>query len=567
MDRLNGVLDQIKRALAELSATQKLLIGSLAVILLMTMFLVVRYTAEPAMEAFLPGAPAADQAQAARFLTEQGVPMRRNAAQEILVPPEMREILLAQMYENGYSPSDTTLYFNNLIEKQSWTWSSTQVEQAKTTALQNELSRLISRFKGVATATVVIDAPEPRSLGMAVRQPTASVTIFMEGNRSVQQHMVDGAAAAVSSAKAGLRVENVRVIDGNTGRQFRPRSDDDMFAAGYLEHSLKVEQTVYDRLATLLSYIPNVIIAVNAQVDVKRSVVETNTVLDAGKGTVTAPLRETTQERVQSSAARGAEPGVRPNTGLDINSSGNAGASMTDTQTTSEFETEFGRKVERMTDPRGIPLKIAATINIPRSFFVAQWRAANNSTDNPADDALAPVIAQEVARIKSGVEPLVDSESAGGSKGEVVVSVIPDIGDLRKAMPDAFMAGAGAGSGAGGGGGGGVGAMLVAVGGLRTVVLTALALAALGLMALTVRRATKAEKLPTAEELVGLPPALSGETDLVGEAGEADAALSGIELTDDAIQSQKVLEQVVDMVKQRPAESAGLLNRWIQSDQ
>lgn len=564
MDRLNGVLDQIKRALRELSGTQKLLIASLVVILAMTMFLVVRYTAQPAMVAMLPGAPSADQSEAARFLREQGVAFKRNQANEVLVSPELSEALVAGMFESGYTPSDTTLYFNNLIDRQSWTMSSTQIDQMYNTALQNQLARSIGMFKGVSRADVVIDAPEPRSLGMAVRQPTASINIVMEGNRSLSQQMVDGAAGMVASAKAGLRLENIRVIDGNSGRQFRPRTEEDGFAGNYLEYVIKNEEKVYDKLAGSLSYIPGVIIAVNAQIDARRSVVETSTVLDPGKGTVTAPLRETTQERTQQSASRGAEPGVRPNTGLDINNAGASGNTLTDVSTTSEFETQFGRRVERITDPRGTPLKIAATINIPRSFFVAQWRAANGSSDNPADDVLAPVIAQEISRIREGVIPLIDSESAGGAPGSVVVSVIPDINRLREAMPEAFAAGAG---GAAASGSGGIGGILAAAGGVRTVVLTALALAALALMAVTVRRATKADKLPTAEELVGLPPALSGETDLVGEAGEADAALSGIELTDDAIQSQKVLEQVVDMVKQRPSESASLLNRWIQSDQ
>ncbi len=562
MDRLNGILEQIKRALGELTGTQKLLAGSLVVILAMTLFLVVLYTSSPAMQPMLPGASAADQNEAARFLRSQGIDFRRDANQVVLVKPDSVDLLVAQMYENGYSPSDTTLYFNGLVEKQNWTMSSAQVEQQQVIALQNEVARAIGRFKGVAMATVVIDAPEPRSLGMAVRQPTASVSIKMQGNRSLPQHMIDGAAALVASSKAGLRIENVRVIDGNTGRRHRVSSDDDMIATGYLEHQMKVEQTVQDRLSTMLSYIPGVIIAVNAQVDIRKSVVETNTVLDSGKGTVTAPLRETSQERVQQSASRGAEPGVRPNTGLDINSASAPGNALSDIQTTSDFETEFGRRVERITDPRGAPLKIAATINIPRSFFVAQWRSANDSTEKPADDDLAPVIAQEVARIKSDIQPQVDSASAGGAEGEVVVSVIPDIEDLRNAMPERFAAG----MGVGGSATGGVGGVLAAAGGVKTIVLSILALAALGLMALTVRRATKAEKLPTAEELIGLPPALSGEADLVGEAGEADAALAGIELTDESIQSQKVLEQVLDMVKQRPDEAAGVLNRWIQSE-
>lgn len=565
MDRLRGVLDTIRRALRELNATQKLLIASLVVVMAMTLFLVVQYTGKPALVPLMDRASPVEQQQAARFLDGAGIPYKTSTSGQVMVERERVRPIIAQMAQRGALPADSSVLFNNLIDKQSWTMSSAQLTQLETIAIQNELARIIGQFNNVDRAAVLIDAPEPRSLGMAVRQPTASVTIFMAGNQALSQEVVDGAAGLVAGAKAGLDIRNVRVIDGVRGQQRRARSDDDMLASGYLEHSGKVEQRVRDRLMDMLSYIPGVIIAVNAQVDVRRSVSETSRVLDAGRGTVTAPKRETTSERVQQQGSVGAEPGVRPNTGLSIDNAGSRGNTLSDTQTEAEFETQFGRTVERITDPRGMPLKINATVNIPRSFFIAQWRAANNSTETPGDDALAPVIQQETARIRDDIQPQVDSGEAGGQPGDVVVSVIPDFEMLQKAYPEAFRAGLG--GGAGGSGTGGVASIFENAGGVRTVVLTLLALAALGMMALTVRRATKIDKLPSPEELMGVPPALSGETDLVGEAGEADAALSGIELSDSAIQSQKVLEQVEDMVKQRPAEAAGLLNRWIQSDQ
>lgn len=564
MDRLRGVLDTIRRALGELTATQKLLIASLVVVMAMTLYLVVLYTGKPALVPLMERASPAEQQQASQFLDTAGIPYRTGPNGQIMVERERVRPIIAQMAQRGALPSDSSVLFNNLVDRQSWTMSSSQLSQLETIAMQNELSRIIGQFQSVDRAAVIIDAPEPRSLGMAARVPTASVTIFMTGNQPLTQSMVDGAAALVAGAKAGLDIRNVRVIDGVRGQQRRARSDDDMLASGYLEHSAKVEQRVRDRLMDMLSYIPGVIIAVNAQVDVRRSVSETSRVLDSGRGTVTAPRRETTSERVQQQGSAGAEPGVRPNTGISIDTGGSRGNSLTDTQTETEFETQFGRTVERVTDPRGMPLKINATVNIPRSFFVAQWRAANNSSETPGDDVLAPVIQQETARIRDDIQPQVDSAEAGGQPGEVVVSVIPDMDMLQRAYPEAFRAGAGAG---GGSSGGGVGAIFESAGGLRTVILTALAFAALAMMALTVRRATRLDRLPTPEELVGVPPALSGETDLVGEAGEADAALSGIELSETAIQSQKVLEQVEEMVKQRPAEAAGLLNRWIQADQ
>ena len=152
MDRLNGVLDQIKRALGELNATQKVLIGALVVILALTLFLVVQYTAKPTMTPLLPSASAAENLEVERYLTANGIHFRKDETGAVLVRPDDASTILARMSESGLTPSDTSLYFDNLIDKQSWTWSSAQVEQAKNTALQNELSRLISMYKGVASA-------------------------------------------------------------------------------------------------------------------------------------------------------------------------------------------------------------------------------------------------------------------------------------------------------------------------------------------------------------------------------------------------------------------------------
>jgi len=49
---------------------------------------------------------------------------------------------------------------------------------------------------------------------------------------------------------------------------------------------------------------------------------------------------------------------------------------------------------------------------------------------------------------------------------------------------------------------------------------------------------------------------------VMGEAGEAESALSGIELTEEDIQKRKMLEQVAAFVKDSPDEAAGLFQRW-----
>jgi flagellar biosynthesis/type III secretory pathway M-ring protein FliF/YscJ len=78
-----------------------------------------------------------------------------------------------------------------------------------------------------------------------------------------------------------------------------------------------------------------------------------------------------------------------------------------------------------------------------------------------------------------------------------------------------------------------------------------------------VRKAGRAPALPTAEELVGIPPALAPGSDLVGEADESDTAMSGIEVDDDELRTQKMLEQVSELVKSNPSSAATVFNRWM----
>jgi flagellar biosynthesis/type III secretory pathway M-ring protein FliF/YscJ len=99
------------------------------------------------------------------------------------------------------------------------------------------------------------------------------------------------------------------------------------------------------------------------------------------------------------------------------------------------------------------------------------------------------------------------------------------------------------------------------------VVLGVLGVAAMGMMVAMVRKAGRRAEMPTAEELVGLPPALESTSDLVGEVEAANEALAGIEVDDSQLQSQQMLEQIGALIKENPNSAARLLNRWIEVEE
>lgn len=558
MSRLQKVFAQISAAMSRLNASQKMLIASIAVVMLMSLLLVRLYAGKNELVALMPGATAEEQQRAVSFLRASAVQFEEQEGQ-IMVPATARLNVLAQMAQADVMPGDSRILFDNLIDKQSWTLSQRQNHQLETIAVQNELAGIISKMSGIRGATVILNLPEKRSLGQPNSQPSAAATVFP--TRALDQNTVDSIAQLVAGSR-GIDPKLVRVIDGTTNRQFKAREEGTMAASTYLEYVTAVEARKQQQLQEMLSaYIPGVIVTVHAQVDVTTRRTETNSILPEGKGSVSLLKSDQTKSREETHPSAGGEPGPRSNTREDISGLQTAqGAGSKETTGDSQFQAEFGRENKVVMDPRGNPTKINAVVNIPRPYFVDVWRSrqpapadAAAAPAEPAEADLQPIITAETARIKGEVELQIDT-SAGPEtvKGEVQVSMIPiaPAGLSAPATQPASILGIPTGT--------------IAMDGLiKNIALGGLAVLALGMVLVTAIKSTRREPLPTAEELVGLPPALEGGSELVGEAGEAESALTGIELTDDDMRTRKIGEQVADLVTEKPDDAARLLGRWI----
>jgi flagellar biosynthesis/type III secretory pathway M-ring protein FliF/YscJ len=119
MDQFRALFASIRKNLGALTATQKLLIGSLAVIMLMTLFLVSQYSGKQTMVPLLPGASAEDQQKAAAVLRTANIKMIEGPT-GILVPTEKREDAFALLGQSGNQPANTAIVFENLLKNQNW---------------------------------------------------------------------------------------------------------------------------------------------------------------------------------------------------------------------------------------------------------------------------------------------------------------------------------------------------------------------------------------------------------------------------------------------------------------
>ncbi len=581
MEQLRRILATIAKQLGQMNATQKLLVGSLVVIIFMAMFVVSQYSGASQMTDLMPGAPAAEQERAKKILGEKGMTFSERGG-AVVVPVGTKGLALATVMQSGGAPADTALLFRNIIQNQSWQMSRQQNEQLYNLALQNELSAVISNFTGIERATIIIDVPDRTGLGKAVLLPTASAMVFTKPGVALSQESVDGIAQLIAGSKAGMRVEDVRVIDGaHGGRQRKPTGDGDSAPSLYLDQAAKVETMMQAKLAEQFSYIPGSIITVTAKVDVTRQKATTTSHLEKGAGTVALVRKTNEKSNTSNQSAPGTEPGLGSNVTADITKTGGRpGSSMNETNEEREMDNHVGTRVEEQFDPKGMPTMLAVSMNVPRSYVVGLLRqsAPAASAAPGAAGAAEPSEADIVKKFNDEVRPAIQSmilphvlamsadvhtasDAASLAKvlaGNIAVSLIP-----------LDMAGAGVSGMPGAAGGatsgfGGSGSILALGGGIvDKAILGVLAVAAVGMMLMMVRKAGQKTEMPTAEELVGLPPTLETKTDMIGEADESDTPLAGIEVNETEVAANKMLEQVGELVKKSPEDAAKLLNRWV----
>ncbi len=543
MNWLRNTLNQIQANLSGLNTSTKMVMAMLVIFLAATLGLVALYAGRADLAPLIDQAVAAgDRAAITSYLDMRSIPYEVRG-DRIFVPVDRRIDVLAALQTNQMLPEDTSNGFTNLVNQQKWWQSSEQGRMHFDIALQNELSAIVSKMRGVDSASVIISRPISRRFGDNYKRPSASVNV-MPANERLNQKTAGAIAGLVAGAVAEMEDTDVTVIDARAGRQFRPRDDED-FVPGDLIELVQTQERVYrDKISDALGYIPRVIVAVTVEVDPARK--QTQSTEYSNDTSVSLITREQSSASEGSEPIAGGEPGARSNIGLDIAGAATAARTQTTEDSEKEFEPHAGVTHKSSVDPGGVPTRISATVNVPRSFFVALFNQGKEEPAEPTDDELQPLIDDQLPRIEKQVKNLVDLADAG----RVVVDVYPD------ANPELALAGVAGGTG---GGGGLLGGPL-----MRHVSLGALALVSIGAVFMLLKKTNQQQaEVPSAVELAGLPPDLTAEDEVAGEAGSVEGVLMGIELDDEQISSRKVNEQVSQMVKENPGDAAQLLKRWV----
>ena len=560
MDFVKVQFEKIREQLAGLNSSQRMLAGSLAVIMVMTLLWWSRYAGTAEMEDLLGQDFTGEElANVTLLLDQRGIPRKVNGAR-VQVPADRRTEALALMTYQQIGPTDTSAGFDDIIAKMDSPWN-TQVKQDEMfkRAKEATLADIMRAWPGVRDARVVINAAQKRAFGDVDTSPTATVNLQMRraGEKPTKQ-LIGAAADAVAGSVAGMDRTRVNVIVDGASYKAGEKGGGGGGGGGdtWMELVKEQERHFTQKIMDRLRYIDGVMASVAVDPNTKTTELERE-FYDKDK-TFDRPVDIQTRTEETTNATRGpGEPGAVPNTGgggstaganqaLSLGGAGGgAGESGSSNSTEEKTKMQVFPSVtrERTKAPAGSGSVLSASVSIPRTHLTRIYKSMFPSGAKEPDEAqLQPIVDAELKKIKDGVLGCItapedkiridwyhDYMPSGESGGQAVAAA---------SVP------------------------LAVTGHLKEIALGALAVVSLFMVSMMVRKATPAPIIPPAPEKPAKPMFAPPE-EPVAEATEGLQEMDGIEVDTDSVRNQQIISQVSSMVKENPDAAANLVKRWL----
>lgn len=338
---------------------------------------------------------------AEQTLINAGLTEFRTEGQRILVPSSDVERYNAALLVNGNLPSNSMSEFERQFEKSSIFTSREQLQALKDIALRNQMRTVLKAVPDIEDASVTWARSEARRWPERGGSVTATVSLRPKRGRGLEQRTIRSIRYAVASMVPDLSPDNVTIFDQSTANAYTGESNDDPFNDELVRRIEEYTAQYRRKITEALTYIPNVIVAVNVDVDNVKSQIVREQLVDA-KQTVAVETDERTVTSNRTERATNAEPGAVSNVPRQLQTA------AAPTQSSTNEESGMSSRVipsYTVTDKElltAMPKAVQVSISIPEDYFrdVALARGNTEGTS----DAEKAAFQQTLATIKKEEE-------------------------------------------------------------------------------------------------------------------------------------------------------------------
>lgn len=401
MAAVQEALKKAARHLGDLTLSQRLAIGLGALLVVGSLAWLAQWAATPEMVPLLPGQTLeADELALVRTgLDALGQPHEVVGSQVLVRASANRQAILASLQQAGKLPADTAIGFAELV-KEANPWISQEENSRRwTVALQSELARVLSEFSGVKQARVLLNLnAKPRGFSRQQPEASAGVTLFTRGGEPVGHGLALAAARLVAGAVRGLPVKNVQVIDGANGRVALDWDREEPGSPSNLHRQRQeLEREKEQQIKEQLSFDPHVLVSVSCEIDPKSQHVQEATPIEG------VPTKEETDSTSTVRNRRSGQPGVQPNTGMEVGSGSSADSSTSERSTTTYTP---GMRTSTQEVPPGAIKRIAAAVSLSHSYLLGVYRLNNPGAQEPTEDQIEELFGKQKDKIAAHVAKL-----------------------------------------------------------------------------------------------------------------------------------------------------------------
>ncbi len=210
MDVIKAQLDRIRQQLAGLTASQRMLVGTLVVVMVLTLLYWGRYAGNPEMVPVLDQSLGDDEiGRIDMALEAKGIP-HSVVAGKVMVPADRKMEIVADLMYSQMLPHDSHSMFEEMNKDANPFAPQSDRERNYVEGVRQELAAIIRRWPGVADAQVLINAKNENRIEDAVK-PSATIAITMRDGAVANKQLVMAAADGVAGAISGMSRGEVRV--------------------------------------------------------------------------------------------------------------------------------------------------------------------------------------------------------------------------------------------------------------------------------------------------------------------------------------------------------------------
>jgi flagellar biosynthesis/type III secretory pathway M-ring protein FliF/YscJ len=545
MNLVRTQFDRIQAQILELTPSQKMLTASLLTIMVMTLFYWVHYAASPEYQPVLDQSLSTeDSGRILSFLQSHNYDAHISG-DRVLVPADKQMQAVAELSQAQMMPQNTADGFDTILKDMNPFDAEDKTEKFWNEAKQITLGGIMRRWDGVADATVLIDDTSKRGLSVDdTIQPSAAVNIRTRDNTKPNQQLADAAVRFVAGAVAGLSPDRVSVIINGT-----PINTDQGDGLANADRVLGVKRDNELYLANeIKSALPNmnapILVAVHVEVD-NSSISKESTEVDP-KNSLYKPIEEeNTSDETTAPQPAPAEPGVGANIQANVAAAGSAGNNSTKTMENNKFTLLPSQTTTRSVQAPGKVTVVTATVQLPRTYFVACYKQENPGAKDPDAAALQTIVDKQMPDIKGtirGCTGLADDAISVGLYDPITTESTPETLAVGTSQTGAVST--------------------LVTNHVKDIAVAALAFVSLFMVSMMVRKSTP-QPLVVPPPQKAEPQTLEAGEAVAGEAGDGNPLLDGMELDDDAIKTQQMIGQVSQMVKENPDGAANLVKRWL----